>query len=79
MFYRVVDSLATSEGDQVRSIEEHSFANIVKDEVEEELGPWTGSKEQNALADYKIASSIKTSFKSYEKNRKSFEESFFKF
>ena len=47
--------------------------------MEAELGPWTGSAEQNRLADYKIAGSVKNSFKNYEKNKKEYEQSYFKF
>ena len=78
-FYRCVDSLATSDGDRLREVEERSFSNLVKEEVETELGVWSGLEEQNRLADFKIASSIKTAFKNYERNKKSYEKSFFKF
>ena len=78
-FYRCVDTLAGTDGDHLREIEEKSFAHIFKKEVEAELGPWTGSAEQNRLADYKIAGSVKNSFKNYEKNKKEYEQSYFKF
>jgi hypothetical protein len=74
-----VDSLAGNDGDRLREIEEMSFAQIFKDEVEAELGSWTGSDEQNCLADYKIAGSVKNSFRNYEKTKKGYEQSYFKF
>ena len=61
------DSLAGNDGDLLREFEEMSFAQIFKDEVEAELGSWTGSDQQNRLADYKIAGSVKNPFKNYEK------------
>ena len=78
-FYRCVDSLAGNDGDHLREIEEMSFAQIFKYEVEAELGSWTGSDEQNRLADYKIAGSVKNSFRNYEKTKKGYEQSYFKF
>ena len=74
-----MDSLANSDGDRVREVEEKSFTNLVKEEVETEMGVWTGSEEQNRSADLKIAISIKTAFKNYEKNKQSYEKCFFKF
>ena len=78
-FYRRVDSLADERGSKLRKIEENLFKEVVKFEVEEALGPWTGSAIQNRSADLKISTGIKSSFKSYEKNKQSFEESYFKF
>lgn len=79
LFYRCVDSLSNSEGDQLRQIEERIFQGIVKQEVESVLGCWEGSDDQNVMADKKIASSIRSSFANYEKRRESHEESYFKF
>jgi hypothetical protein len=55
------------------------LSGMVKSEVEDILGPWSGSVEQNKCADWKISSYVKTSFRVYEKSRKSPQETFFKF
>ena len=39
------------------------FQNLVKREVEEELGPWEGTELQNGLADKRIAVGVKASLK----------------
>ena len=40
----------------------------IKPMVEKKLNEnWFGSKEQNSVADFKIAESIRSSFRSYEK------------
>ena len=75
----MVDSLDSEEGNQLREIEEKSFLEFAKEEVENETGQWVGSKVQNRLADNKISSSIKQSFKNYEKTRGSETTSYFKF
>ena len=81
-FYRLIDSndFATSDmADQARSIEETIFLNI-KSEVEKEVGrEWTGDKEQNSLADFKVAQSLKRSFINYEKSKKAKDPQYFKF
>ena len=80
-FYRLVDSsvLPASDLDQARLIEQEIFLNI-KPEVEKELGrPWMGDKEQNRLADFKVALSVKRSFNNYEKNRGDKDVQYFKF
>ena len=79
IFYGAVDSLADEKGDTVRKVEEGMFSGMVKSEVEDILGPWSGSVEQNKCADWKISSHVKTSFRVYEKSRKSPQETFFKF
>lgn len=66
-------------GNALRKTEEELFENFVKVEVEQEVGPWTGSKKQNKSADMKIAVIVKSSFRSYEKTRKSYEKGYFKF
>ena len=63
----------------MRNIEEGIFRDLVKIEVEAELGDWSGSKEQNQMADLKIAKNVKSSFCEYEKNRNSYDENYFKF
>ena len=78
-FYESVDSLPGSEGDKLRCIEERIFKNFVRKEVEERLGVWIGSFEQNNLGDWKTALCIKSSFKMYEKSKEKYEKCFFKF
>ena len=56
-----------------------SFISLVKEEVENELGTWIGSDEQNRLADFKISTSFKIAFKNYERTKKTYEKSYFKF
>lgn len=63
----------------MRKIEEKLFRALVKSEVELVYGPWTGTVEQNRSADMKISMIVKSSFKVYEKTRKTFEPSYFKF
>ena len=79
LFYKKVDTKPGEEGEKLRKIEEKMFTELVKKEVEEELGDWSGSKEQNDLADNKISMNIKSSFRVYEKTKASHEKSFFKF
>jgi hypothetical protein len=43
------------------------------------LGPWTGLVEQNRSADKKISHCVKSSFHVYEKCRKDYEVTYFKF
>lgn len=80
-FYRLVDSsvLPASDLDQARLIEQEIFLNI-KPEVEKETGrQWMGDKEQNSLADFKVALSVKRSFMNYEKSRSDKDVQYFKF
>ena len=66
-------------GEQLRRIEEKLFSDKVKNDVEEESGKWVGSSDQNKLADFEIAMSIKSAFKLYEKSKKFYEKAYFKF
>lgn len=79
MFYRNVDTLAGELGEQLREMEQKMFRDIVKVQVEAELGDWLGSKEQNHLADITIVKNVKSAFNEYEKNKKSYEKSYFVF
>ena len=79
LFYRKVDSKPGDEGCKLRKIEEQMFTEVVKKEVEEELGDWSGSKDQNDLADNKISMNVKSSFRVYEKIRAKHEKCYFKF
>ena len=67
------------DGDKLRDLEEELFTFFGKKEVEEQHGPWVGSYENNKLADLRISSIVKTSFKNYEKSKESYEPTFFKF
>ena len=61
------------------TIEKDIFLNV-KSEVEEVFGKeWSGTKEENSNADFKIAQSIKQSFRSYEKTSAKNKTSYFKF
>ena len=57
------------------------FKNLVKGEVKEQTGVWTGSNVQNKMADEKISKRVKSSFRTCEKNYKdpSFVGKFFHF
>ena len=80
MFYRTVDSLMDEgNGSRLRKVEAQMFIEFAKSQVEEVLGCWTGSAIQNKAADEKISSYVKASFRAYEKMRKSFQQSYFKF
>ena len=51
----------------LKRIDREMFEHI-KPMVEKKLNEnWFGSKEQNSVADFKIAESIRSSFRSYEK------------
>ena len=50
----------------------------VREEIEIDIGTWTGSQVQNRIADDRVAARIKQSFKTYEGGRK-YQGSFFKF
>lgn len=69
MWCRFVDSYSKDYRNDLLNIEMSVFMNIKK-EVIEETGPWTGSQKQNVMADVKIAFSIYSSFRSYEKSLK---------
>ena len=80
-FYRFLDTY--SKNDTLRkdliNIEEAIFEKIRID-VEGELNyKWTGSKLENQKADLKIASAIKASFRSYEKQGRRRDGTFFIF
>ena len=78
IFYRVVDSQADEDGDEIRAIEEELFETI-KGNVEKVTSSWIGSIEQNRMADQKIATLIRNSFKSYETTKESPEKMMFQF
>ena len=81
ILYRLIDSnvLLPPDLDKVTTIEQEVFLNI-KPEVEKELDrEWRGDKEQNSLADFKVAQSFKRSFVNYEKSRGDEDIQYFKF
>ena len=78
-FYRFLDSLEDCEdANRFREIEFKTF-KILKPKIEADLGKWKGDLKQNEEADNRIATAIVTSFKSYEVNRKEYEEAYFVF
>ena len=68
IFYRFLDTYEKKKKiqNELRRIEFNIFEHIKMD-VERKTGRWKGSNEQNKIADEKIASAIRSSFKSYEK------------
>ena len=79
ILYREIDTLTGEAGDAMRKTEEDLFKTFVRLEVEQEMGQWSGSGLQNKAADMKIAVIVKSTFRSYEKTRKPYENSYFKF
>ena len=73
-----MDSQANEDGDELRAIEEELFETI-KGNVEKVTRSWIGSVEQNRMADQKIATLIRNSFKSYETTKESSEKMMFQF
>ena len=72
MFYRFLDGYEKKEHirKQLLDIEIDIFESI-RGDIEKELGvKWSGSKTQNRLADEKVATVIKSSFFSYDKQGK---------
>ena len=78
IFYRAVDSAGNQDSVDLRDIEEDMFRKT-KVDVVNATGPWIGSSEQNKMADLKISTFVRNSFKSYEKSRPIGEKSYFKF
>jgi hypothetical protein len=78
-FYRTVDTLSDENGCRLRKVEEKLFKEFAKDEVEDVLGSWIGSTEQNKSADQRISRYVKSSFRVFEKTLKPPQKSFFKF
>ena len=81
IFNRFLDGAELDDDDRERimQIEDIIFNNIKK-EVEDDTGKdWSGTAEENRRADFKVSKSVKSSFESYEKTRKSSDASFFRF
>ena len=68
IFYRFLDSYEKDGKikNKLRTVELEIFHHI-KIDVEKKTGNWMGTKHQNNIADRKVASAIRSSFKSYEK------------
>ena len=78
--YRVIDGLGDDnkeDKDKLESIEMKTFNLIKKDVVKD--GVWTGDREQNRDADLRVAKLIRNSLYLYERTRKSYMPSYFKF
>ena len=72
IFYRLIDSYTKNDDNRknLLRIEKEIFLNI-KPEIEEFYKEtWSGSTQENFDADFKVACSIKHSFKIYEKDNK---------
>ena len=81
VFNRFLDAaeLEEEDRDRIMQIEDVIFKNIQK-EVEHDTGnDWSGTKDENYRADFKIAKSVKSSFESYEKSKQKNDPSFFRF
>ena len=78
LFYRMVDGGAAT-NEELVEVEKRVFTSIKK-KVEEVFDrEWDNSPEMNKLADKKVSEAIRNSFMSYEKTRKEFQKSYFKF
>ena len=68
IFYRFLDSYEKNYKiqNQLRKIEYDIFEHI-KIDVEKKSGQWEGTSYQNKIADERVATAIRSSFKSYEK------------
>ena len=64
-----LDEVAEFDRERMLSIEKKTYGVIV-DDVTKELGPWSGSIDQNRLADYKIAKVLWNSLFYYERNKR---------
>lgn len=64
MLYRLIDTKDGEEGDRIRKIEMQIFFAGIKEEVERIHGNWIGSHDQNAAADCKIASLLRSHLRS---------------
>ena len=60
------------------NIEREMFLNIQR-EVEGALGVWVGSPEQQHLADLKISSCVRNSFRNYERDNDDYKKQYFYF
>ena len=77
--YRIIDGYDTNEDVQrMRQIEADTFG-VIKKESKEFGGNWEGSIKENKRADHLVAVAIRNSFRFYEKNKKKFDDSYFKF
>ena len=58
---------------------EKQLFTAIKPSLERDLGDWSGSKEQNSVSDLKVATTVKNSFRYYEKTLAGSDSSFFNF
>ena len=66
-----MDGYNKNEKDREQLLEAESVMfKSVKKELEEDGKIWSGTKEENNLADSKIASYVKASFRMYEKGKR---------
>lgn len=49
---------------------ENKIFNNIKPDVEKETHPWTGSQEQNFIADHAVAKAVSKAFETYERGLK---------
>ena len=63
--------------EKLKSIEWKTFNLIKKDVIKD--GVWRGDREQNREADLRVAKLIRNSFYLYERTKKSYMPSYFKF
>ena len=67
---RLCDTYYGDEGKRENLLKiELSLFEFIREEIEQEAGPWNGSKHMNSKADAKIAENIYNSLRSYEKGR----------
>ena len=80
MYNRWLDSgeFSKEETERLKSIQLSIFKNVMKEIDKEEQDSFNGSREHNRIGDFKVAVSIKKSFRNFEANKKK-EKSYFKF
>ena len=74
-FYRLIDGMKTEDTDELLKIEEELFS-VIKNDIFKDSEEWTGSLLQNKECDKRIAATLRSSFKSFEKK---FDDGAFKF
>ena len=78
----MIDGLGDRDGtkedkEKLKSIEWKTFNLIKKDVIKD--GVWRGDREQNREADLRVAKLIRNSFYLYERTKKTYMPSYFKF
>ena len=79
VFYRKLDSMQSGDEDSknLHEIEMETFNGIKSKACGE--GDWDGTLQSNKKADELVAAAIHQSLKSYETNRKSYDQEYFNF